>query len=51
MVTIKHRVSLMTDTVTASALGCANCGTPLKLPGKGRAGVTCHRPAGLRPDT
>ncbi|MEI7769515.1 MAG: hypothetical protein WCI67_05985 [Chloroflexales bacterium] len=37
--TLKHRVSMVT--ATASDLGCANCGTPLNLPGKGRAGVTC----------
>jgi hypothetical protein len=39
--TLNHNVYVVTDTVTASDLGCANCGTPLNLPGNDVAGVTC----------
>ncbi|MBX0330530.1 hypothetical protein K2Z83_23010 [Oscillochloris sp. ZM17-4] len=39
--TLNRNVSMVTDTAATSDLGCANCGTPLKLPGTGVAGVTC----------
>jgi LSD1 subclass zinc finger protein len=38
---LNYGVSIVTDTAATSDLSCANCGTPLKLPGKGVAGVTC----------